>query len=66
MIVSPDEQDRERDLVRRLLPRRAFDQRDHAVEEGLAGVRGDADDEPVGEHLRAAGDRRAVAARLRG
>ena len=35
------EQNVQRDLVRRLLPRCAFDQRDHAVEEGLAGVRGD-------------------------
>ena len=30
------EQDVERDLVRRLLPLGAFDQRDHAVEEGRA------------------------------
>ena len=30
------EQDVERDLVRRLLPRRALDQRDHPVDEGLA------------------------------
>ena len=33
------EQDVERDLVRRLLPLGAFDERDHAIEEGLAGVR---------------------------
>ena len=58
------EQDVERDLVRRLLPLRALDQRDHAVEEGLARVGGDADDEPVGEHARAAGDGAAVAAAL--
>ena len=31
-----DEQDVERDLVRRLLALGAFDQRDHAVEEALA------------------------------
>ena len=42
----------------------AFDQRDHPVEERLARVGGDPDDEPVREHLGAAGDRRAVAARL--
>ena len=36
------EQNAERDLVGRLLARCAFDQRDHAVEEGLAGVGGDA------------------------
>ena len=33
------EQDRERDLVRRLLPLGALDQRDHAVQERLARVR---------------------------
>jgi hypothetical protein len=33
--------DVERDFVGRLLPLRAFHQRDHAVEKGLAGVRGD-------------------------
>ena len=33
---EPDEQDVQRDLVRRLLPRRALDERDHAVEERLA------------------------------
>ena len=58
------EQDVERDLVRRLLPLRAFDQRDHAVEEGRALRRGDPHLDPVGEHPRAAGDRRAVAAAL--
>ena len=63
-IVSPDEQDRERDLVRRLLAAGAFDQRDHPVDEGLARIGGDPDDEPVGEDLGAAGDRRAVAAGL--
>ena len=57
-----DEQDIERDLVRRLLPLGAFDQLDHAIEEGRARRRGDAHADPVGEHLRAAGDRRAVAA----
>ncbi len=62
MIVSPGEQDRERDLVRRLLPLRAFDERDHAVEERLARIRADCVHDAVGEHARAAGDRRAVAA----
>ena len=33
--VRPDEQDGQRDLVRRLLPLGALDQGDHAVEEGL-------------------------------
>ena len=61
---QPGEQDVERDLVRRLLPLRALDQGDHPVEERLAGVRGDAHDDPVGDDLGAAGDRRAVAAAL--
>ena len=59
-----DQQDVERDLVRRLLPLGAFDQLDHAVEEGRAGRRGDAHLDPVGQHLRAAGHGRAVAAGL--
>ena len=58
------EQDVERDLVRRLLALRAFDQRDHAVEEGRARRRRDRHLDPVGDHRRAAGDRRAVAAAL--
>ena len=57
-----DQQNVERDLVRRLLPLGAFDQPDHAVEEGRARRRGDAHADPVGQHLRAAGDRGAVAA----
>ena len=36
---QPGEQDVERDLVRRLLPLGALDQRDHPVEERLARVR---------------------------
>jgi hypothetical protein len=55
------QQDRQRDLVRRLLPLRRFDHGDHPVDEGLAGIDGDAHDQPVGEHARAAGDRREVA-----
>ena len=56
------QQDVERDFVRRLLPLGAFDQRDHAVEKRLAGIGGDAHDQPVGQHARAAGDAAAVAA----
>ena len=56
------EQDVERDLVGGLLALGAFDQRDHAVEEGFAGVGGDADGDPVGEDAGAAGDGGAVAA----
>ena len=51
------EQDGQRDLVRRLLPRRALDQRDHPVDEGLAGLGGDLHDDPVRQHGGAAGDR---------
>ena len=54
----------ERDLVRRLAPRGALDERDHAVEERLAGLLGDLDDDAVREHARAAGDGAAVAAGL--
>ena len=61
---QPDQQDVERDLVGRLLALGALDQPDHAIEEGGAGRRGDAHADPVGQHLRAAGHRRAVAAGL--
>ncbi len=58
------EQDVQRDLVRRLLPLRALDQRDHPVDEGLARLGGDLHHDPVGQHPGAAGDRRPVAAGL--
>ena len=58
------EQDAERDLVRGLAALRALDERDHPVQERLARLLGDLDDDPVREHLGAAGDRAAVAARL--
>ena len=58
------QQNVERDLVRRFLPLGALDQPDHAVDEGRALRRGDADADPVRQHLRAAGHRRAVAAGL--
>ncbi len=58
------QQDVEGDLVGRLLALGALDHRDHPVEERLAGVRGDANDEPVGEDARAARHRAAVAAAL--
>jgi hypothetical protein len=59
-----DQQNIEGDLVRRLLPFGALDQPDHAVEEGRAWRRRDAHADPIGQHLRAAGDGGAVAARL--
>ena len=58
------EQDVQRDLVRRLLAIGALDERDHAVEEGLAGIGRDAHHDPIGEHARAAGHGGAVAAAL--
>ena len=58
------EQDVQRDLVRRLLPAGALDQGDHPVDEALARLLGDLDDDAVRQHLRAAGDRVAVAAAL--
>ena len=63
-IVMPASRIVERDLVRRLLPLGAFDQRDHAVEEGGARRGRDPHHDPVGEHGGAAGDGRAVAAGL--
>ena len=62
--VRAGEQDPEGDLVRRLAPLGPLDQGDHAVEEGLARLLGDLDDDPVGEHPGAAGDGRAIAAGL--
>ena len=56
---QPGQQDVERDLVRRLLPLGAFDERDHPVEERLARIRRHLHANPVGQHLRAAGHRRS-------
>ena len=61
---QPGQQDVERDLVRRLLPLGAFDERDHPVEERLARIDRDLHPNPVREHLRAAGHGGAIAARL--
>ncbi len=58
------QQDVQRDLVGRLLPVGALDEGDHPVDEALAGLLGDLDDDAVGQHGGAAGDRRAVAAGL--
>ena len=57
------QQDRERDLVRRLLPLRTFDERDHPVEERLAGIRGDANQDAIRKHTGSTGDGAAIAAR---
>ncbi len=58
------EQDVERDLVGRLAPLGALDERDHAIEERLARLLGDFHDDLIRGHARAAGDRAAVAAGL--
>ena len=58
------QQDGEGDLVGGLLPVGPLHQGDHAVEEGVAPLRGDADHDAVGEDLGPAGDRRAVTAGL--
>ena len=64
MSVSAASRIVQRDLVRRLLPPRPFDQRDHAVEEGLAGIARHLYHDPVREHPRAAGHRAAITAGL--
>ena len=58
------QQDVERDLVGGLLPDRAFDKGDHAIEEGRALRRRDLDPEPIRGDARAARDRRTVASRF--
>ncbi len=52
----------QRDLVGRLLALGAFHHRDHAIQESLARIGGDAHHQPVGQHPRAAGYRAEVAA----
>ena len=59
-----DQQDVERDLVRRLLTLGTLDQLDHAVDEGRTRRRGNAHLDPVRQHLGAAGHGRTVAAGL--
>src|SRR5260370_42395704 len=55
------EENVEGDFVGGLLPLGAFDERDHAVDEGLAGVGGDADLDLVGENAGSSGHGGAVA-----
>ena len=55
------QQDGQRDLVRRLLADGPLDQRDHAIEERLAGIRRDPHANPVGQHPCAPGDGGTVA-----
>ncbi|MNN01959.1 hypothetical protein D3C81_1145930 [compost metagenome] len=54
------QQQRQRDFVRRLLPVGTFHQRDHAVQEAVARLGGDAHDDLVGQHLGAADHAGAV------
>ena len=58
------EENRERDFVRSFLPRGALNHRDHAVDERMAGLGGDFDDDAVAEDARAARDGAAIAAAL--
>ncbi len=58
------EQDVECNLVGSLLTRGTLDKRDHAVEERLARVLGDLDDDAVAEDARATGDSASVATGL--
>ena len=58
------QEDLQSDLVRGLLARGTLDHRDHLVQEALAGLTGDLDDDPVGQHRSTAGNGRAVAAGL--
>ena len=59
-----DQENVQGDLVGRLLSGRPFDQGNHSVEKGLAGVGHDSYHDAIREHLGTAGDRRAIAARL--
>ena len=60
---EPGEQDGEGDFIGSSLAGGPFDQGDDPVDKGLAGVRGDANDHPVGQHPGTAGDGGAVACR---
>ncbi len=50
------QEDFQGDLVGRLLARGALDHRDHLVQEALAGLAGDLDNDPVGQHRGTAGN----------
>ncbi len=52
----------ERDFIWRFLAFGPLDQRNHPVEKCLAGVCRDANDEPVRQHARSAGDAAPIAA----
>ena len=58
------QQDGEGDFVGGLLPVGPFHQTDHAVQEGVAALGGDADHDAVREDFGAAGDSGAVSSRL--
>ncbi len=58
---EPGEQDVQRDFVRSLLSRGAFDKADHPVEKGLTRVRGDTYFDFIGKHPRASGNGGAIA-----
>src|SRR6185369_7708442 len=56
------QQDVERDLVWSLLARRAFDERNHSIEESLSGVGSDSNTDLIAEYARASRDGRTIAA----
>ena len=58
------QQNRQRQLVGGLLALGALHHRDHPIQEALAGVGGDAHDDPVRQHTRAAGHGREIPARF--
>src|ERR1700735_4966341 len=51
-----NQQNRQRDFIRGLLPLGPFDHGDHAIDEGFAGIHGNANHQPVRQYARAAGD----------
>ena len=59
-----DQQNIQGNLVRGFLPLCPFDQCDHTVQSGLAGVGADLHQQPVTDQPRIAGHRRAITARL--
>ena len=59
-----DEERAQRNFVGRFFPGGAFHQSDHPIQKAVAGVRGDADFQPVGYHGGTAGNGAEVAATL--
>ncbi len=58
------QQNSQGDFIRRFLPRCAFHHRNHAIQEGFAGIDHDPHHQPVGQYPRTAGYRTEIAARF--